>query len=194
MKIITVRPPWSDLLAMGAKKVEFRSWRTNYRGRLAIHAGMTVDVAAREHFWKVVNDPAALVREFPRPLVGEDLERLKGYLAHPRRGVVVAVGRLAGCEKSEYHYEELGFTEESWGWVFEDVVELRREVRMSGRQGLFTATPQDAERIRAGIYGPAEMRVQLTNTTLPLVGQKKERPKGPRTYKTVGTFKVPVED
>ncbi len=195
MKIVTVRPPWSDLLAMRIKKAEFRSWKTKYRGRLAIHAGMNVDVAAREHFWRVVNDPMLLAREFPRIVLGEDLERLKGYLAHPRKGIVVAVGRLAACEKSEYWYEELGFSSESWAWIFEDMMELKREVRMSGRQGLFTASPQDAERIRAGLHGPSEMKVKLEHTTLQLTRTKKKaKPKGPRTYEHVGTFKVPVED
>jgi hypothetical protein len=188
MKIITVRQPWADLLAMKIKKVEFRSWRTNHRGQVAIHAGLTVDTAAREHFWKIFSNPASIVREIPRVVVGDDLERIRGYLAHPRKGVIVAVGRIAGCEKSEYHYEELGFSEESWGWVFEDVVELKREVRIVGRQGLFTASPQDATRIRAAITGPVDTKVKLEHTMD--IPRKKETPKGPPMYETVGSFRV----
>lgn len=184
MKVITVRQPWADLLAMGIKKVEFRSWRTHYRGRLAIHAGQTVDVAAREHFWRILNDPASIAREIPRVLVGEDLERSKGYLAHPRKGVVVAVARLASCDKSEYWYEELGFSEESWGWVFEDVMELKHEVRITGRQGLFTATPQDEAKIRAALQGPPALRLSS-----PTKKQEGSRIVG---YKQVGRFKVPI--
>jgi hypothetical protein len=38
MKAITVWQPWAALLACGAKKYETRSWATNYRGPIAIHA------------------------------------------------------------------------------------------------------------------------------------------------------------
>ncbi len=39
MKAITVYQPWASLIAVGAKKYETRSWSTNYRGPIAIHAG-----------------------------------------------------------------------------------------------------------------------------------------------------------
>ena len=32
MKAITVIQPWATLLASGRKRIETRSWRTNYRG------------------------------------------------------------------------------------------------------------------------------------------------------------------
>ena len=40
MKAITVFQPHALLLVMGIKPIENRSWVTNYRGRLAIHAGL----------------------------------------------------------------------------------------------------------------------------------------------------------
>lgn len=43
MKVLTVRQPWAWLILHGGKDIENRSWPTNYRGPLAIHAakGMT---------------------------------------------------------------------------------------------------------------------------------------------------------
>jgi activating signal cointegrator 1 len=38
MKALTLTQPWATLVAIGAKKIETRSWNTNYRGPLAIHA------------------------------------------------------------------------------------------------------------------------------------------------------------
>lgn len=38
MRIITLWQPWASLIALGFKKFETRSWRTRYRGKLAIHA------------------------------------------------------------------------------------------------------------------------------------------------------------
>ena len=38
MKAITLTQPWATLVAIGAKQIETRGWRTSYRGKLAIHA------------------------------------------------------------------------------------------------------------------------------------------------------------
>ena len=39
MKALTLYQPWATLVAIGAKRIETRSWSTNYRGPLAVHAG-----------------------------------------------------------------------------------------------------------------------------------------------------------
>jgi hypothetical protein len=41
MKCITVKQPWATLLVVGATQYLVRSWRTKYRGPLAIHASAT---------------------------------------------------------------------------------------------------------------------------------------------------------
>ena len=51
MKAITIKQPWATLIALGLKKFETRSWRTKYRGPLAIHAGKSVDKEACEEMW-----------------------------------------------------------------------------------------------------------------------------------------------
>ncbi len=38
MKALTIWQPWASLIACGEKEFETRSWRTNYRGEIAIHA------------------------------------------------------------------------------------------------------------------------------------------------------------
>ena len=45
MKAISVRQPWAWLIIHAGKDIENRSWHTNYRGRVLIHAskGMTKD-------------------------------------------------------------------------------------------------------------------------------------------------------
>lgn len=50
MKIITLKQPWATLVAEGIKKYEFRSWKTNYRGKVLIHAGAGVDKKDMERF------------------------------------------------------------------------------------------------------------------------------------------------
>jgi hypothetical protein len=46
MKAITIIQPWATLIAFGEKEFETRSWATNYRGNLAIHAGRKIDKEA----------------------------------------------------------------------------------------------------------------------------------------------------
>lgn len=43
MKILTLKQPWATLVAEGYKKYEFRTWKTNYRGEILIHAGKGID-------------------------------------------------------------------------------------------------------------------------------------------------------
>lgn len=38
MKALTVRQPWANLIISGTKDVENRTWKTNYRGSIYIHA------------------------------------------------------------------------------------------------------------------------------------------------------------
>lgn len=55
MKALSLWQPWATLVAIGAKKFETRSWSTNYRGPLAIHAALRLDedqklLAQSSHF------------------------------------------------------------------------------------------------------------------------------------------------
>ena len=43
MKVLTLKQPWATLISEGLKEYEFRSWKTNYRGKLLIHAGVSID-------------------------------------------------------------------------------------------------------------------------------------------------------
>ena len=38
MKVLSVKEPFATLITNGIKKIETRSWKTNYRGELFIHA------------------------------------------------------------------------------------------------------------------------------------------------------------
>ena len=43
MKCLSLMQPWASLIAVGAKTIETRSWKTNYRGELYIHASAKTD-------------------------------------------------------------------------------------------------------------------------------------------------------
>lgn len=42
MKALSVKQPWADLIACGVKDIENRTWRTNFRGRVYIHASQKI--------------------------------------------------------------------------------------------------------------------------------------------------------
>ena len=76
MKALTLTQPWASLTAIGAKRIETRSWKTPYRGRLLIHAA--------KGFPKWAQEFAASPRV--SGLLGPDY-------AYPR-GAIIAVCRL----------------------------------------------------------------------------------------------------
>lgn len=43
MKCLSIKQPWAELIARGEKRLEIRSWQTNYRGPLLIHSSQKPD-------------------------------------------------------------------------------------------------------------------------------------------------------
>ena len=86
---LTLRQPWASLVALEAKRIETRSWRTSYRGWLAIHAGKTLSKAER---LLCEQEPfrAALLRD-------TTLDSTHPLAAQLPRGCVIAVARFDSC-------------------------------------------------------------------------------------------------
>ena len=70
MKFLTIRQPWAQLIAVGAKTIETRPFSTKYRGPLAIHAGKAWPVPVGE--WQVPSDrgPGPMIERLVSPLAG----------------------------------------------------------------------------------------------------------------------------
>jgi hypothetical protein len=77
MKAITLHQPWATLVAIGAKQIETRSWKTAYRGPLAIHAGKNTRyikmksadyLCAEEPFYSVLTRAGFVWPSGPLPL------------------------------------------------------------------------------------------------------------------------------
>lgn len=119
MKAITIKQPWASLIALGEKKFETRSWQTQYRGPISIHAGKTIDREACNDFSIV----ATLLKH-----------GIKSHNDLPV-GVVLAKANLVECHKvtADYYsmYEEekagtdKGLSIEGEEWWFGDYTEGR---------------------------------------------------------------------
>lgn len=59
MRTISIRQPYAELIVQGIKDVENRSWATEHRGRLLIHASTAADRRAMERYGF---DPSSLPR------------------------------------------------------------------------------------------------------------------------------------
>lgn len=46
LRAVSIRQPWTELILRGRKTIEVRSWPTNFRGALWIHAGLRADPPA----------------------------------------------------------------------------------------------------------------------------------------------------
>jgi activating signal cointegrator 1 len=94
MKALSLTQPWATLVAIGAKKIETRSWFTHYTGPLAIHAAKGLNKMTE----------ADLEAFFTKEPFAMFLQRA-GYskACDLPRGCVIAVGTLVGCDEIAAH-------------------------------------------------------------------------------------------
>lgn len=132
--------PWASLMALGEKRIETRSWRTPYRGWVAIAAS-------------VKRDPDGL--EFASEEPCQSVLHAHG-IDNPLRlpyGAIVCVGRLVDCVPTEYcdtllstlanrpsgRYESFfgNYQPNRFAWLFDDVTPLPRPIGVKGALGLY---------------------------------------------------------
>jgi len=145
LKLISIRPPWADAIACGAKRFETRSFGTSHRGALGIHAGAG-DPLEILHCLQIPEFQKAL-----SPLVGTPLDLNAEptdhgvQMSHVHRGAIVAVCRLEMDfpmwelhPRAYRHEERLGdFGHGRHAWMLTNVVRLEHPVPCHGQLGLF---------------------------------------------------------
>jgi hypothetical protein len=140
---LTIREPWASACIRPAdrKDVENRTWHTPYRGRIAIHAGASLDKNPR-------GNPTALERAWGRrqPL---DVER----------GVIIGTVRLVDCHIqgadscecdgnvwAEFSFRELG-QRPTFHWIFAEPREFVNPLPAKGALQLWQPGPSLAHLI-----------------------------------------------
>lgn len=138
MKAITLHQPWASLIAVGAKRIETRSWKppaSLIGQKLAIHAGK-----------RMVQLPASLYPEYNAALrrhLGEN------WTVTIPAGAVVAVATLSSAQLITRLSElpdgdELLFGEYDYGrwmWRLDDVRPLDPPTPVRGHQGIWNFNP-----------------------------------------------------
>ncbi len=125
MKALSIRQPWAELILQGRKTIELRTWRTNYRGRLALHAGQAIRKEACAAYGV---DPARVVRG---ALVGT-VELVE----------IVALDASAWEALRDQHLSLRDFSGPMFGWCLKDPQRLPRPIPMPGRMGLFNVADE----------------------------------------------------
>ena len=112
MKALTICQPYAELIAMGQKPIENRTWPTSFRGRLFIHAGQS-----RE--WMDPGDEAT----YPGMAFG----------------ALIATARVISCVRVEQLPESLIGNEHAngpWCWILSEVNRIE-PIPFRGAQGLW---------------------------------------------------------
>ena len=94
-KALTVFQPYATLLVMGLKRVENRSWPTQFRGRVAIHAGKQMQI--RDY---------TSARDYLETLAVGQGHKLPAFIDLPRGAVVGSVD-LWDCRRSPDRLQDL---------------------------------------------------------------------------------------
>ena len=112
MRCITVHQPYASAIFELGKDVENRSWKTDYRGPLAIHASKRFD------------ESAVLPAK-------QDLYRTDWPL-----GSVIGIVQLVDCVRDSHSKWAM---RGQWHWVLSSPVMFSRPVALIGRQRLYYA-------------------------------------------------------
>lgn len=148
MKAISLWQPWASAIALGAKRIETRSWDTRHRGPVAIHA------AKRTHeLREIFVDYRCLYRELRAPFSEFHGQKLGDVFP---LGSIVATAELLDCvrvedldpealdevkrNKNNEPWTERDFGNYSsgrFGWVLDNIKALDKPIPYRGRQRLF---------------------------------------------------------
>jgi hypothetical protein len=128
MRVISLLEPWASLIRENIKKVETRSWKTNYRGELYIHSSL-----------KKVNK-----NDFK---MGELISLLKD--TDFKYGYIIAKCKLVDCVYMDEEYiktirknnqeficgqYEVG----RYAWILEDIEMLENPIKVKGHLGIWS--------------------------------------------------------
>jgi activating signal cointegrator 1 len=159
VKTLTLTQPWASLVAIGAKKIETRSWQTQYRGPLAIHAAKsfpasTKDLCYMSPFKEALGMPDGthLLHADPPPAWVAEARRMLRALP---LGYIIATAQLVNVLPTEVldnsantfsvSFEPISEQERAFGdyspgrfaWILEDVHILSQPIHAKGAVGLW---------------------------------------------------------
>ena len=121
MKVLTIKEPWATLIIKGYKKYEFRSWKTKYRGKILIHAGLSIDK--------------------------NNVSKFNNYNLEYSQGQIIGEAKLVDCilvdESLQKELQEKNLlvygnnNVGKYAWKLENVVKYDKKEKIKGKLGLW---------------------------------------------------------
>jgi hypothetical protein len=136
IKALTVREPWATAIAIKAKAYETRSWKTDYRGKLVIHAGKLWGREQAHSLAKLSNLNPKL------RAVADDIPS--------RLGRVLCVGQLIHCYEITRRFRDIILDREQafgdwtlgrFAWQLQVTYVFNPPIPAVGKLGLWEWTP-----------------------------------------------------
>lgn len=121
MKALTIKEPWASLIIEKYKRYEFRSWKTNYRGKILIHAGMSLekDIANKVENYNLEYYRGAIIGEAEIVdciLVDQEFDK-----------------KLKSIDSIVYGNNHVGL----YAWKLENIIKYNNPIPVKGRLGLW---------------------------------------------------------
>ena len=122
MKVVSIKEPFATLINNGFKKIETRSWKTNYRGKILIHAGKSLEK--------------------------EQYKKFKDYNIECSCGEIIGEAYLTDCikvtedfdkelkRKDSIVYGNSGHVE-NYAWHLENIKKYEKKIKVNGKLGLW---------------------------------------------------------
>ena len=121
MKALTIKEPWASLIIEGYKKYEFRSWKTKYRGKILIHAGLSLEKEAAN--------------------------KVKKYNLNFKNGYIIGEAIITDCILVEETFQKKLIKDNNivysnnhvglYAWKLENVVKYKNPISCKGKLGLW---------------------------------------------------------
>lgn len=166
MKVLSLLQPWATLVVIGAKKIETRSWRTNYRGPVLIHASKKMtkeqkDLARSEPFWSKLKH----LQDLP---LGAIIGKVDiGDIGRTEQIITISKDfDKMGWAASINWETELKFGDYSpgrYGWALDNPISFVHHVPSKGSLGLWDCPPDILELVKAELLTAHHPQQQENN-------------------------------
>lgn len=126
-KVLTIKEPFASLIKENIKFIETRSWRTNYRGEIYIHAGKSKVDLKDDRIVNLIN-------------LLNDKEMKYGYIllrANLIDCVYMTPEYIEEIKKNENEYMSGFYSEGRYGWILDNIEVLDQPILAKGQLGIW---------------------------------------------------------
>jgi hypothetical protein len=141
MKAISLLQPWATLWMLGIKELETRSWKTNYRGPLMVHASAASSQEGRDLYESACIQALIRARVLPQ------------FFALLPKGCILGQLNITGCTQMDLSFIRATPTIElllgdyapgRFAWSAEERVIFKEPVKCQGALSIWSVLPQIA--------------------------------------------------